>query len=186
MTKKYVTNPATFLLESGLFFEINRQVLHPFGLSIELAAENEGQPNGAFRIVDARDEAEGVVYGPEAFADGFEKLNLFLEEFGIEKMDERREELGYAVQEHPDAYIKKNGVPLITYNPEYNGEDGSMPNLVSFWVPFEWAEDEIRGWFDQSVFEFMDSYVYDQTEAIYDQAKLEGVIIDEQPIFDSI
>lgn len=183
---KYLSNPIGFLRESGLLFEINRQVLHPFGLALAVTPGEDEDEAGEIRLMDSREDPEGIVYAEETFSSGFQRLNLFLEEFGIDKMQQRREELGYAVQEFPDPYMKNNGVPFITYNPEYDGDDASMPNLLTFWVPFDWAQKEVRAWFDQGLFEFLDDYVYDQTELLYHDATDAGVIIHEDLLDDAI
>jgi hypothetical protein len=63
----YLKDPGKFLVDSGLLFEINRRVLHPFGLALaiefpdnesaaKLAAESE---NAGFRLWDNRDDFEG-------------------------------------------------------------------------------------------------------------------------------
>jgi hypothetical protein len=183
---KYVKDPSKFLRDSGLLFEINRQVLHPFGLALAVL-EKPDSPSGEVAEIllwDYRDEKEGVVYGTDTFVSGITKLSDMLESFGVNKLEERKEELGYVVQEHPDPHLKKNGVILMTYNPSYNPDDEESPDVVVFRVPFEWLEKEVWDWFEWSVDTFLSEYIYDQVEPIYHKAKREDVVIEEEFIKD--
>jgi hypothetical protein len=181
ITRRLMQAPGKFLIDTGLIFELNRQVLNPFGLALTVGVEDEGATNvmGQFHIIDAREDQEGVVYDPESFIVAMQKLNMFLEQGGSAKLQERVEELGYVVQEFPDPFIKKNGVPLISYNPNHDPDDEESPDLVLFVVPFEWLEKELQQWYEYSVMEFLDMYTYDHTEPIYQEAKEDGVIIEE-------
>lgn len=96
---------AKFLLDSGLLFEINRQVLHPLGLALEMTICDETgavcDETGAVRISglwDYRMEPEGIYFSDEAFESGLVKWNKFENEFGMQKRQERRRVLGYIVQ----------------------------------------------------------------------------------------
>lgn len=179
---KYIKDPITFLRSSGLLFEINRQVLHPFGLALAVQLPDEDdarQEEGVIQILDSREDKEGFVYDEESFIHGIEKMNSLLEEFGSAKLEERVEELGYIVQEHPDPYMKKNGVPLITYNPSFDPDSEESPDIVLFRVPYEWLDKAVQRWYQYDVIEFMDMYTYDHTEPLYAEAKEAGVIIEE-------
>ena len=105
MQVKYLKDPGKFLVDSGLLFEINRRVLHPFGLALaiefpdseaesKLAAESE---NCAFRLWDNRDDPEGIDFVPEGFEDGLRKYNITVEA-SKPKFETRRKALGYVVQ----------------------------------------------------------------------------------------
>ena len=39
---KKIKESAEFLVDSGLLFEINRKILHPLGLAIEVVVEDDG------------------------------------------------------------------------------------------------------------------------------------------------
>jgi hypothetical protein len=183
---KYITNPAKFLRESGLLFELNRQIFHPFGLAITIEAEDLFDEGDAvqIRIWDEREDKEGIVFSPDAFVNGMSKVNDFLEQFGIAKIEERREELGYITQEHPDPHMKKNGVTLFTYNPEYNPDDENSHDVVVFTVPYNWVESEVASWYDMDIHQFLDSYTYDEAEPLYKEAKEQGLIQREETIKD--
>lgn len=88
---------AAFLIETGLLFQINRDILHPVGLALE-AIEDE---NGDFvlkNLWDLREDPEGVVYSQATFESAQLKLNDFYESFGNAKIKEREEVLGYVYQ----------------------------------------------------------------------------------------
>lgn len=94
---KYLQNPEKFLIESGLLFEINRRVLHPLGLALQINIDDAG--NYFFGgIRDYRDDPEGVMYDETTFQAGLEKLNKFMEKFGDSKLKERYERFGFIVQ----------------------------------------------------------------------------------------
>lgn len=178
---KNIKDPISFLLDSGLLFEINRQVLHPFGLALGvMPSEGTDKEVGEFTIWDERQDPEGIAFSPTSFVRGVEKLNTFLEDFGIEKMAQRHTELDFIVQEHPDAHMKKNGVTLLTYNPDHDAENDESDNLVAFKVPYAWLQKESFEWFEWSITELLDEYTYDTTEPLYAKAKAEGVIIQEE------
>lgn len=182
---KYVKDPGKFLNETGLIFEINRQILNPFGLALIISLEDEvGFSAGEFKIVDAREDKEGVVYDTESFMAGMLKVNEFMESFGLAKIEQRQEELGYVVQEHPDPFLKSNGVILVTYNPDFNEEDKQSPDTVVFRVPFDWLEKKTLEWFEWGVDVFLTEYTFDQSETIYDLAKRENVLIEQALTFD--
>ncbi len=94
--RKYVS-AADFLFESGLFFEINRRLLHPLGLSLELKTIN-----GELRInklmLDLRDSPAGVIYSEAELKEHEKRIIDFMDAFGMEKMQERQNLLGYIVQ----------------------------------------------------------------------------------------
>lgn len=183
---KIMKNPAQYLLETGLLFEINRQVLHPYGLALGLNANDPEGEKGTFVILDERDDKEGFVFSPELFVSGVQKTNKFIEEFGAKKLVERNEELGYVVQDTPEAYMKKDGIILLTYNPSYDADEEDSMDLVGFRVPFAWLEKEARDWFNLSIPEFLEEYTYDTTEPLYAKAKRDGVIINENFFKDTV
>ena len=88
-----------FLIDNGLIFEINRKVLHPLGLAliVDISFENRK----ALKIVglDETDAAEGFLFDEETFEDGMEKLQRFMEKKGLSKIDARKKEIGFIIQE---------------------------------------------------------------------------------------
>lgn len=106
---EYLKNPTGFLLDSGLLFEINRRVLHPLGLALALelpddpkeALDPEAQV-ARIRILDNRDDPEGIVFEDDTFAEGQAKLERFVEENKVTaKLMSRRAQLGYLIQSIP-------------------------------------------------------------------------------------
>lgn len=88
-----------FLSDSGLLFEINRRVLHPFGYALALQWNDEdtsGEPGGV--LLYKTDHTTGVVFSPETFRNGESKFAKFLEEVGNSKLTERSARLGFETQ----------------------------------------------------------------------------------------
>lgn len=93
---KYLENPAQFLLDNGLLFEINRTVLHPHGLALAVTTD-EDTTAIVTSIWDYQDEEGGMAFSPDTFKEGQEKYSKFLEE-RKEKLEKRKEILGYVLQ----------------------------------------------------------------------------------------
>lgn len=107
-----------FLADSGLLFKINRDILHPFGLALEIyqgyqsaelkmiVKEDDGTeredkvsfeaPLG--QVWDYRDDPEGMLYDLKTLCHGEEKLKKFMEEFGNQKIVQRKHEIGFVRQ----------------------------------------------------------------------------------------
>lgn len=182
---KHIKDPIKFLRETGLLFEINRQILHPYGIAMGVQSDTTPEEEtGSICLFDSRDDEEGFVYDPEVFLSGLVKTNNFLQEFGIDKLAERREVLGYTIQGHPDPHMKKNGVPLFTYNPHHDPDDEQSPNTVMFKVPYKWLQEQAYAWHEFTVDEFLEEYTYDLTEPMYRRATEEKVILEEEFILE--
>lgn len=97
---KRINNTAKFLLDTGLLFEINRRVLHPFGLALEVVVEDKKVVLG--KLWDCRKDPEGIIYTEETFKDGQDKFNKFMEEFGKEKIKTRENIMGFIEQDDGD------------------------------------------------------------------------------------
>lgn len=90
MTKnKWLERPVdvSFLLDSGLLFEINRSILHLVGVALAVKKNEQGKL--ALTIKDSRAEPEKLVFDPDILLAGKEKLQVFMTEFG-RSQDERR------------------------------------------------------------------------------------------------
>lgn len=99
---KKISQAAKFLLDNGLLFEINRKILHPVGLALEIDVNDKDK--AVFGpLWDCREDPEGIIYDEEVLADGFEKLNKFMEEHGNHRLETRKENLGYVIQEDSNA-----------------------------------------------------------------------------------
>ena len=97
---KKIKDVPRFLLDNGLLFEINRRVLHPLGLALEIEVDDSsGRPRIKFGdIWDCRDDPEGVLYSEESFQIGFEKYQKFMDQYGNERLQTRQERLGFVEQ----------------------------------------------------------------------------------------
>jgi hypothetical protein len=95
---------AKFLLDSGLLFEINRRVLHPLGLALEVVVEDDGTAKLG-QLWDCRTDPEGILYTDEAFAEGYAKLLEYLGTTGLANIKSRYEKLGFLVQGGQDPLV---------------------------------------------------------------------------------
>jgi hypothetical protein len=71
-----VDNPARLLLDSGLLFAINCEILHPLGLALFVNVEDDG--TAAIGGLLSTDDPEGITYGAEDLADGEAQLARFM------------------------------------------------------------------------------------------------------------
>ncbi len=114
-----------FLLDSGLLFAINHQILHPLGLALEVYCtdkENdlflitEGKDKNPMKVKmgkvalgqiwDYRDNEEGMTFEEKTFEEGIKKYNEFMNNFGTEKIRTRLEKLGFILQPNPQTKNK--------------------------------------------------------------------------------
>lgn len=101
----YMTNPAEFLVESGLLFELNRRILHPLGLAlaVRLADEPGADTDSTVAMIwDNRSDPEGIVFADETFAEGLTKLAKYMKNTGTHQLVTRRACLGYRIQGEVD------------------------------------------------------------------------------------
>lgn len=94
---KRIDNPGVFLSDTGLLFEINRTLLHPLGLALEVTVEDDGSSRLS-GIQDFRDDPEGLYFLDGDVSECAEKLKRFMASFGTAKHAQRRAALGYVVQ----------------------------------------------------------------------------------------
>ncbi len=105
-----------FLRDNGLLFEINKTILHPLGLALEVFVnsdngfsltwqENELEKScylgreALGNLWDYRDDPEGILFGKDTFVEGKKKYEEFMQKFGNKKLKERKDALGFIVQE---------------------------------------------------------------------------------------
>lgn len=92
-------NAVKFLRETGLLFQINRDILHPLGLALEAKMYDDKSGEGMIvDLWDCRDEPEGIIYGEETLIRNEKKLKKFQEEFADQKIIERHNTLGFTLQ----------------------------------------------------------------------------------------
>lgn len=87
--------PLQFLKESGLLFELNRAVLHPVGLSLQVSED------GSVQLLQTDDPA-GMVFTADTFVEGESKLMDYMNREGSSKLASRRAFLRYVEQTDPD------------------------------------------------------------------------------------
>ena len=87
--------PIQFLKENGLLFEVNRAILHPVGLTLQVGED------GSVELLQTDDPA-GMVFTQEEFQRGESALREYLEREGASKMASRRAFLQYVHQTDPD------------------------------------------------------------------------------------
>ncbi|HDD43689.1 MAG TPA: hypothetical protein ENG63_02350 [Candidatus Desulfofervidus auxilii] len=81
--------PLNFLNESGLLFEINRKILHPFGFSLKL--NNNNIELWSYEDLE-------VYYNSDTFIKEKTKFNNFLNNYGKQKLRKRKKKLGFVIQ----------------------------------------------------------------------------------------
>lgn len=82
--------------ESGLLQELNRQFLHPLGLAMAVAVDDEGNVTHIVGIQDHRDDPEGTIYAQLGY-DAQRKAERF-EVFSSRRHAARNAALGYVIQ----------------------------------------------------------------------------------------
>jgi hypothetical protein len=99
------------LKDSGLLFELNRQVLHPYGFRLAIRTNWRGKCKELI-LQDDRDYKYGVVYTKEAFIEGMNRIQKYAEEEGW-RFPHRRRVLGGLIQKEPYAKEKLDidGIP---------------------------------------------------------------------------
>jgi len=92
--------PLEELLDMGLIFEINRQILHPLGMAIavELDPDDPEFESKFAGVWDSRDDPEGFLFGDDLMEEGLKKFQDYMEQEGFTKLEKRKQLLGYVVQ----------------------------------------------------------------------------------------
>jgi hypothetical protein len=96
---------AKFLQRSGLLFQINREILHKYGLSLTVIEYDDDRVE--FEGLLATTDPEGTDYSPEDLEKGFQKLQAFESRPDTkERLRKREEGLGWLVQPRVDMGTK--------------------------------------------------------------------------------
>jgi len=79
--------PLEELLDMGLIFEINRQILHPLGMAIavELDPDDPEFESKFAGVWDSRDDPEGFLFGDDLMEEGLKKFQDYMEQEGFTK-----------------------------------------------------------------------------------------------------
>lgn len=88
-------------LDSGLLFQVNKEVLHPLGLAMEVTVEDDGSARLS-GIWDCRDDPEGMEYASSTFEHGATKYRKYMADQGDAAIDSRLKALGFVVQQLRD------------------------------------------------------------------------------------
>ena len=97
---KTIENPVQFLMDNGVLFEVNRQVLHPLGLQLDIEVDDEGRVT-RFDLLDNRDSPEPIFFTPEDFEEGRSKYESYMHDHGKRNIQKRRQ-IGMVIQTGPN------------------------------------------------------------------------------------
>lgn len=99
MNKIKCVNAADLLLDTGLLFQINKDILHPLGLAMSVSTNAQtGEKTISQELWDYRLDDEGILYSKDTFEEGLKKLEKFYTEEGLEKLEQRYKKLGFIIQ----------------------------------------------------------------------------------------
>jgi hypothetical protein len=87
---------ASFLLDSGILFEINRSFLHLIGVS--LVVTKDSKDGFSLVLKDSRKTPESLRFKKEVYENGDRKLRNFMKQFGYNQMKKRQQALGWSSQ----------------------------------------------------------------------------------------
>jgi hypothetical protein len=97
--------------EKGYLQEVNRQLLHPLGLALEVIITEDGTESLG-GVWDYRQDPEGLIYDLENSSQEriikFSKNERFIESQFEEKVAERIDALGFGVEQIPENWIDAN------------------------------------------------------------------------------
>lgn len=99
MKRPKLDQPASFLVDNGILFEINRQVLHPLGLELNLQATADGE-TCEIVVEDNRGVPEPIYFTPGEFEEGRRKYQAYMRENGRRNIQKRRQ-IGMVIQTGP-------------------------------------------------------------------------------------
>ena len=92
-----------YLVENGLLFEINRKVLHPLGLALVIDVDRDNRKwlrvDG---LLSVEGDPDGFLYPDDTFRENQRIYKTYLDKEGQERLDTRKERLGFLVQGEQD------------------------------------------------------------------------------------
>jgi hypothetical protein len=124
MTRDWATDPLDlgYLLDSGLLDELNRKILHTFGIGLAVRTSLDGTRAVAFE--DRRADPPALTYDPDTLAANHRKLAQFLDAFGHRQARRRREALGWVCQ----PLGPKSPAPPTGTSADAGGGSPAVPN----------------------------------------------------------
>lgn len=100
MSRPKIERAGEFLVDNGILFEINRQVLHPLGLQLELEPSEDGA-TCLLSIEDNRASPNPIYFSPGDFKAGRDRFEAYMEEHGRRNQQKRRQ-IGLVIQTGPN------------------------------------------------------------------------------------
>lgn len=94
--------PTSRLIDDGLIFEINRQVLNPMGLALAVVVNPSNQSSPETVVLMETDDDEGVLFSSEKFEDGAARFSSFFKRTGEDRVTRRMRTLGFIRQTRSD------------------------------------------------------------------------------------
>jgi hypothetical protein len=94
--------PTTRLVDDGLIFEINRQVLHPMGLALAVVKDPSNQASPETVVLVESDDEEGILFDEAGFTSGAAKFAAFFRKVGENRVARRIRAVGFARQTRSD------------------------------------------------------------------------------------
>lgn len=86
-------------MELGLLQEVNRLLLHPMGLALEVTEDLDTGKCHISGVWDYRDDPEGLIFGEDiAKSEAFKEKYKRVEDMFLSKRDERVKNLGWHIQ----------------------------------------------------------------------------------------
>jgi len=132
---KKVDKHVRFMVDNGLVFEINRKVLHPLGLSLDIGIHPDNSKwlaiKGLLSVEDG--DEEGFIFDGETFNVGADRYKMYLAKEGQKKLDDRERSIGYVIQEQP-------GASLIDFH--FNGARDSSGRTLDHYFSFSTEQKE--------------------------------------------
>lgn len=88
------------LIDTGLLFMINRDVLHQFGMSMCVTVDDDNNVTD-IGLVELANDPEGFVFDKDTFEEGSKKLREYLLREGCDRREARLKAVGFSVQVKP-------------------------------------------------------------------------------------
>lgn len=169
---KFIEDPTSFLIDSGLLFEVNRRLFHPLGLALAINKNPKDKEQAEVYLWDCRDDKEGLVFSEETFKDGKDKFSAYLAKEGGSFINGRYEALGYIEQSFPNAYLK-DGVTIDYLDPS--------DEIRQAKIDYKFIKDFVKDHYGLTLTEFMrDYYGTEETYFVYTQAKKANKLIEKE------